>query len=298
MGLSLEGVTKRYGQKTAVDNLSFSIEQPGVFGLLGTNGAGKTTTIRMILGILSKDSGSIKWNGRPVSRETVSFGYLPEERGLYPKIKIGEQLLYFAGLRGIGKQKAAQILNYWYDRLDVGKYRSNTPEQLSKGNQQKIQLITALLHDPDLLILDEPMSGLDPVNTDLFTGVINELAEKGKTIVMSSHQMASVEQFCRDILILVDGKTVLSGNLRDIKHSYGRTNLYIGCESDIMPAAEALGITLVRRAADGYELKIPSEDSAYALLQQLLKNDVKPDKFEIREPSLHEIFIEKAGAGK
>jgi ABC-type uncharacterized transport system, ATPase component len=294
-GLLVENVTKRYGSKTAVDGLSFRLDQPGVFGLLGTNGAGKTTTIRMILGILEKDSGGITWNGRKVARESVQFGYLPEERGLYPQVKVMDQLCYFASLRGISGEKARKAVNYWLGRLGAVKYADMPAERLSKGNQQKIQLVTAILHDPDLIVMDEPTSGLDPVNADLFKSVILELVEKGKYIVLSSHQMESVEEYCRDILLLVDGKTVLSGNLREIKRGYGRTNLFLGCEDDVMPHAAPLGITLVNRSAVGFELKIPSDESAYALLQKLLELRVPFDKFEIREPTLHEIFIEKAG---
>jgi ABC-2 type transport system ATP-binding protein len=298
MGLLVSNVSKRFGQHTVVDSLSFSLEEPGVFGLLGTNGAGKTTTIRMILGILEKDGGSIEWNGGAVTRESVSFGYLPEERGLYPKIKVGEQLMYFAGLRGMDRHQTQNVLHYWYDRLEVAKYVNMQAEQLSKGNQQKIQLITAILHDPDLLILDEPLSGLDPVNAELFKGVINELVQKGKYIVMSSHQMSAVEEYCRDILILVDGKTVLSGNLRAIKRGYGKSNLYIGCEEDITAVAQAYEIKLLRRTAEGFEFKITSPGSAYTLVSALLTKGVQIDKFEIREPSLNEIFIEKAGESR
>lgn len=295
MGLKVSNVSKRFGSKTAVDNLSFTLDQPGVFGLLGTNGAGKTTTIRMILGILEKDSGSITWNEKAVKRENVRFGYLPEERGLYPQIKICDQLYYFASLRGISKSKSAQTIEYWMKRLNVMKYIDMRAEQLSKGNQQKIQLILSILHDPDLIIMDEPLSGLDPVNADLFKSIILELVGKGKYIVMSSHQMESVEEFCRDILLLVDGKTVLSGNLREIKHSYGRNNLFIGCEADITPYAYELGMTLVKRSATGFEFHIKSEESAYTLIKKLLDNGIQIDKFEIREPTLHEIFIDKAG---
>jgi ABC-2 type transport system ATP-binding protein len=298
MGLAVNNVSKRFGSKTAVNNLSFTLEKPGVFGLLGTNGAGKTTTIRMILGILDKDEGSITWDGRPVIRESVSFGYLPEERGLYPQTRVREQLYYFARLRGLYGAAAKKTVDYWLRRLEVIKYADMPAEQLSKGNQQKVQFITSILHNPDLVIMDEPLSGLDPVNADLFKSVILELVENGKYIVMSSHQMESVEEYCRDILLLIDGETVLAGNLRDIKRSYGRTNLYIGCDFDIMPEATVLGIKLVNRTASGFELRIPSDDSAYTLLKKLLDANVAIDKFEIREPTLHEIFIEKAGERK
>ncbi len=298
MPLVVSNVVKNFGQKTAVDNISFSINKPGVFGLLGTNGAGKTTTIRMILGILSKDSGIIEWDGKPVKRENVRFGYLPEERGIYPKAKVGEQLVYFASLRGLDGKTARKSMKFWLDRLAVTEYENTVAEQLSKGNQQKIQLIATLIHDPELIILDEPFSGLDPVNTDLFKGVIYELIDKGRYIIMSSHQMQAVEEYCHEILILKDGKTIISGNLKDIKRGYGRTNLSISCEEEIGHLAKEEGIVTENRKAAGYEFRIKSDDQAYRLLEKIIKSNIRLDKFEIREPSLHEIFVEKVGENK
>ena len=295
MALVISDVVKRYGDNIAVDNISFEIEKPGVFGLLGTNGAGKTTTIRMILGILAKDSGIITWDGKPITRETVNFGYLPEERGLYPKAKVAEQLIYFAKLRGLDGKTAKKAAEHWFERLDVAQYANKIAEHLSKGNQQKIQLISALIHDPELIILDEPFSGLDPINTDLFKSVINELVGKGKFIIMSSHQMQSVEEYCQEILILKDGKTILKGNLKEIKNGYGRTNLAINCNESIDDLIHEEGIHITSKNATGYELKIKTENQAYSLLEKMLQQKYKLDKFEIREPSLHEIFIEKVG---
>ena len=295
MALDISSVVKKFGEKTAVDNISFKIEKPGVFGLLGTNGAGKTTTIRMILGILEKDSGSISWNGRPVTRESVKFGYLPEERGLYPKAKIVEQLSYFGKLRGMDGKSVKKAISYWFDRLKVSEYSNSTAEQLSKGNQQKIQLITALLHDPELIILDEPLSGLDPVNTDLFKSVIYELVERDKYIIMSSHQMQSVEEYCQDLVLLKDGQTILKGNLKEIKAGYGRTNLTVNTQEEIDALIKDGGINLISKNANGYELKIKSDEQAYNLLDKMMQSKIRLDKFEIREPSLHEIFIEKVG---
>ncbi|MBU3144007.1 ABC transporter ATP-binding protein [Clostridium sp. CF012] len=295
MALDVSNLVKNFGEKIAVDNISFKIEKPGVFGLLGTNGAGKTTTIRMILGILEKDSGIIQWNGSPVTRETVKFGYLPEERGLYPKAKIVEQLSYFGKLRGMDRVSVKKAISYWFDRLKVSEYSNSTAEQLSKGNQQKIQLITALLHDPELIILDEPLSGLDPVNTDLFKSVIYELVEKGKYIVMSSHQMQSVEEYCEDLIILKDGQTILNGNLKKIKAGYGRTNLTVNCQEEIDALIKEQNINVISKTASGYEFKIKSDEEAYSLLEKIIASKIRLDKFEIREPSLHEIFIEKVG---
>jgi ABC-2 type transport system ATP-binding protein len=295
VALDVSNLVKNFGEKTAVDNISFKIEKPGVFGLLGTNGAGKTTTIRMILGILEKDGGSIQWNGKPVTRESVKFGYLPEERGLYPKAKIVEQLSYFGKLRGMDRASVKKTINYWFDRLKVSEYSNSTAEQLSKGNQQKIQLITALLHDPELIILDEPLSGLDPVNADLFKSVIYELVEKKKFIIMSSHQMQSIEEYCQDLIILKNGQTVLKGNLKEIKAGYGRTNLTVNCLEEIDTLIKAQGINLISKTATGYEFKIKSDEEAYTLLEKMISSKIRLDKFEIREPSLHEIFIEKVG---
>ena len=295
MALNVSSVIKKFGDKIALDNISFKIEKPGVFGLLGTNGAGKTTTIRMILGILEKDGGAISWNGSPVTRESVRFGYLPEERGLYPKAKIVDQLSYFGKLRGMDGTSVKKAINYWFDRLKVSEYSNSTAEQLSKGNQQKIQLITALLHDPELIVLDEPLSGLDPVNADLFKSVIYELVEKGKFIIMSSHHMESIEDYCEDLIILKNGKTVLNGNLKQIKAGYGRTNLTLNTQDDIDLLIKEQAITLISKNATGYELKIKSDDQAYSLLEKIIASKIRLDKFEIREPSLHEIFIEKVG---
>ncbi|OJU09916.1 MAG: ABC transporter ATP-binding protein [Clostridiales bacterium 43-6] len=295
MSLSVKNATKRFGSKTAVDKICFNFDKPGVFGLLGTNGAGKTTTIRLILGILARDEGEILWNGKPVSREDTKFGYLPEERGIYPKAKVEDQLIYFGKLKGMSTAGAKKQVNYWLERLGAAEYKNRIAEQLSKGNQQKIQLIAALINDPELLVLDEPFSGLDPVNTDLFKGVIKELIDNNKYIIMSSHQMSTVEEYCKDILILHNGLTVLSGNLKEIKAGYGRTNLSIECSADMIPLAEKEGIVLKEKTPFGYEFTIQEDSQAFRLLSAMLQNKYLPDKFEIREPSLHEIFVEKVG---
>ena len=233
MGLKVKNVSKNYGDKLAVDNISFEMSKPGVFGLLGTNGAGKTTTIRMILGILKKDSGEITWNEKTVERKNVNFGYLPEERGIYPKTKIYDQLIYFAELKGMKKEEACKEIDYWLGRLKVDEYKNMQAEKLSKGNQQKIQFITAILNNPELIVLDEPFSGLDPVNTELLKEVMVELEKKGKYIIMSSHQMSSIEEFCSDIVIINRGKTVLKGNLKEIKNSYPAKKLELSVKQDV-----------------------------------------------------------------
>ncbi len=296
MGLVVRNVSKSFGERKAVDALSFEMREPGVFGLIGTNGAGKTTTIRMILGVADADEGEILWNGGPLNRHTVRFGYMPEERGIYPKVKVHEQLVYFGELRGMKRADAAASADKWLERLGVTEYRNLTAEKLSKGNQQKIQLIATVLHDPELIFLDEPFSGLDPVNVDTFKGVIAELIADGRYIVMSTHQMTTVEEYCRDLLILDRGRTVLSGNLREIKAGYGHTNLSVVCAADILPMAERHGLRLLERTADGYEFKMEGDAMAQALLTEMVQSGLFPERYEIREPSMHEIFVEKVGA--
>ena len=295
MGLIVKNVNKNFGAKKVVDDISFQIDKPGVYGLLGTNGAGKTTTIRMILGILKKDSGEITWNGKEVQRKHVNFGYLPEERGVYPKTKIHDQLMYFARLKGMEKEKAEESLQYWAKKLEVDQYLQMTPEKLSKGNQQKVQFVTAILHNPELLVLDEPFSGLDPVNTELLKNVIIELIQKGTYIIMSSHQMYSIEEFASDILILNKGKTVLQGNLKEIKEEYAANKLSLSTNENVDEIIQKAGLTIYHSKDNDYTINLSNEEDGYRLFDLLSKNHVKVDKFEIMKPSLHDIFIEKVG---
>ena len=307
MSFIVKDLTKKYGEKTVVDHLSFSLDKPGVYALLGTNGAGKTTSIRMILGMLAKDGGEVLWNQKALDPMNMNVGYLAEERGLYPKYALMDQLLYFSKLKGVSKETAKERIAYWAKRLEVEEYlypagskrkkteKPKTAEQLSKGNQQKIQLMAALLSEPELLILDEPLSGLDPVNTDLFKNIIREELDKGKYLIMSSHQMATIEEFCEDITILNRGKTVLSGNLNEIKKSYGRVNMFVKCDNEFDDVIERHGLPVVNDTPDGKQLKVTGEDQALLFLSDLLKENKNVIRFELREPSLHEIFIEKAG---
>ncbi len=295
MGLTIKNVNKSYGDKKVVDNINLEINKPGVYGLLGTNGAGKTTTIRMLLGILKKDSGEINWKGKEVKRKHVNFGYLPEERGVYPKVNVYTQLMYFAKLKGMKEEKADEAIRYWMKRLEVEEYINMTAEKLSKGNQQKIQFITAVVHDPELIVLDEPFSGLDPVNTEIIRNVILELIKKGKYIIMSAHQMSVVEEFCTDILILNKGKTVLQGNLKQIKESYKANKLYISTKQDIKQYIKEQNLNIHLEKDNEYEIDIKEEEQGYKLFNELAKNNIKVEKFEIKKPSLHDIFIEKVG---
>ena len=295
MGLKLEMVSKRFVGKQAVDNISFEVDKPGVFGLLGTNGAGKTTTIRMLLGIIKKDTGEITWNGKPVERKTVNFGYLPEERGVYPKTKIYDQLMYFAELKGMNKSDADTEIKKWAKVLKVEEYLPMPAEKLSKGNQQKIQFMTSIIHNPELIVLDEPFSGLDPVNTEILKNVIIDLVKQGKYIIMSSHQMASIEEFCTDILILNKGKTVLKGNLKEIKNTYKANRLEISTDKNIDEYIKEFNMIIEFSKNNEYSIKIDSEEKAHELLEKLVSEKVSINKFEIKKPTLNDIFIEKVG---
>ena len=305
--LEVKNLTKQYGEKVVVDNLSFSISEPGVYALLGTNGAGKTTSIRMILGMLAKNGGEVLWNGKPFTAAGMNVGYLAEERGLYPKYSLLDQLLYFASLKKVPKKVAMDRIKYWAERLQVeedifppktvkGKAaKANRADQLSKGNQQKVQLMAALISEPEFLILDEPLSGLDPVNTDLFKGIIREEIAKNKYLIMSSHQMPTIEEFCTDITIMNRGQAVLQGNLNEIKKSYGRVNLFVKSDSEIAPYIQKFGIQIVEKLPSEYHLKVTDERQAREFLASMMQDNVPLVKFELREPSLHEIFVEKVG---
>lgn len=307
MSLSVRNLTKKYGDKVVVDNLSFEISQPGVYALLGTNGAGKTTTLRIILGMLASDGGEVLWKGKPLDAVRNNVGYLAEERGLYPKYSLLDQLMYFAQLRNVPKKTAKERIEYWAGRLLVTEYlfppkikgmkpsKANRADQLSKGNQQKIQLMAALISDPELIILDEPLSGLDPVNTDLFKSIIREEIAKDKYLIMSSHQMPTIEEFCKDITILDRGKAILQGDLNVIKRSYGRVNLFVKSDADIASYVSSFGLLVVNKTPSEYHLKVHGENQAMEFLAKLIADGIPVVKFELREPSLHEIFIEKVG---
>lgn len=292
--LVLKNVSKSFGGKKVVDQISFTLERPGVYGLLGTNGAGKTTTIRMLLGIITKDSGEITWNSQPVDRKKVNFGYLPEERGVYPKVKVFEQLMYFAELKGMTKVDASAAIQKWAKTLKVEEYLDQTAEKLSKGNQQKVQFLTAVIHNPDLIVLDEPFSGLDPVNTEIIKNVIVDLVRQGKFIIMSAHQMPTIEEFCNDILILNRGKTVLQGNLKAIKAEYPANRITINTSDNIDKFLKKF--TIENQTDSNYIIKIKDEQSAQNLLHDLVEANINLNKFEIMKPTLNDIFIEKVGA--
>ena len=307
MSLEVKNLVKKYGDKTVVNNLSFKMETPGVYALLGTNGAGKTTTLRIMLGMLAFDSGEVLWNEKPLDPMKVNLGYLAEERGLYPKYTLIDQLLYFAKLKNVPKEEAKKRIRYWAQRLEVEEYiyaeakakgkkpKEKTADQLSKGNQQKIQLMAALLSEPELIVLDEPLSGLDPVNSDLFKSIIKELMEKDVYLIMSSHQMETIEEFSSNITILNRGNAVLQGDLNQIKKSYGRVNMIVKCDDDIEEYIKLFDLNVVKRTPDGYHIKVTGEQQAMQFLAKLTQQQVSVVRFELREPSLHEIFVEKVG---
>ncbi|MDW0111050.1 ABC transporter ATP-binding protein [Sporosarcina aquimarina] len=295
MSLQIEHVTKRFGDFTAVDDLSLTVDKGTMYGFLGANGAGKTTTFRMILGLLTPNEGHITWNGKPISYATSpQIGYLPEERGLYPKMKVEEQLLFLAELRGMKRADAKKEIGGWLDRFEVPQYLNKKVEELSKGNQQKIQVIAALLHKPKLLILDEPFSGLDPVNVEMLKKAILDIRNSGATIVFSSHRMDHVEELCEQFSIVDHGKQVVSGTLKDVKRSFGKLNVRIRSDYPLDSLTDISGVTAVNPTVEGAVYQIETEETAERLLAEALKSG-PVRQFEIEEPTLQDIFIAKVG---
>lgn len=296
MGLQLENVTKRFGNFTAVDHLSIEIPEREMFGFLGANGAGKTTTFRMILGLLDVTKGRIHWNGKKISYDNSDMiGYLPEERGLYPKMKVQDQLMYLARLRGMQKQDILKQIDYWLERFKVPDYKAKKVEELSKGNQQKIQFIASVIHKPKLLILDEPFSGLDPVNVELLKEAVVDLKNEGTSIVFSSHRMEHVEELCEHLCIMHHGKPVVHGSLKDIKRSFGKKNVIVHADFDISYLSSLPGVTKSKQTMEGLHLQVEGEAISQKILDSIAgKGFVR--KFVLEEPSLNDIFIEKVGA--
>lgn len=293
MSLHLENVTKRFGDYTAVDQLNLSVDEGTMYGFLGANGAGKTTTFRMILGLLTANEGNISWRGQKVSYATSpEIGYLPEERGLYPKMKVMEQLIFLGRLRGMSKSEAKLAASNWLEKMEVPHYAAKKVEELSKGNQQKIQVIASLIHNPKLLILDEPFSGLDPVNVEMLKRAILEFRNSGATILFSSHRMDHVEELCEQLSIIDKGKQVVSGSLREVKRSFGKQNVRIHSASDLTSLAQIAGVENVQSSIEGAVYQVEREEVAHALLEAALQ--LGPVRhFAIEEPSLQDIFIEK-----
>ena len=276
--------------------MSLRAESGKAFGMLGRNGAGKTTSIRIMMDVFPADSGEVLFDGRPIDYDKVGFGYLPEERGLYPKKKIIEQLVYFAELKGMKKSDAVKEIDYWLDRLDMKKYRNKRLDTLSKGNQQKIQLITALAHNPEIVILDEPFSGLDPVNAMLLKDVVKETIQKGKIVLFSSHQMNYIEEFCDNIAIINGGEVVLTGDLHEIKHNYPRNRLVVRSVQDSEIAAE-YGEMCSRGESGELIITLKAPDEKKAVMKNITdKYDV--DEIKVYEPALNDIFVEYTSDNK
>lgn len=295
MTLILDNVTKRFGSFTAVDHINFTIPEKQIFGFLGANGAGKTTTFRMILGLIDASEGSITWNGKPIDYSvSPMIGYLPEERGLYPKLKVSDQIVYLAELRNMKKADTLKELDYWLDRFKIPDYKNKKVEELSKGNQQKIQFIASIIHKPKLLIMDEPFSGLDPVNVDLLKDAVLDLKNSGTTIIFSSHRMEHAEELCENLCIMHRGKPAVQGSLKDVKRSFGKKNLVIHSDLNMDYLADFTGVHKLRNTSEGVRLQIEDEAVAESIQKDLFtKGFVR--KFELEEPTLHDIFVEKVG---
>lgn len=293
--LIVENVSKQYGDKTAVNSIRLRVKQGEIYGLLGANGAGKTTTMRMVLGLIYPDQGTIEWKGQGYRDALRSLmGYLPEERGLYPKVKISEQITYLAELRGMKRSAADRSLKDWLERFEVSDYYNRRVEELSKGNQQKIQFIAAVIHNPEILILDEAFSGLDPVNVELLKKTVKSLRDEGRTILFSSHRMDHVEELCENICILHRSNTILQGSLKEIKASFPKERVILETEAPIQGLAELPGVTSVNEGNHGYELRIDSPEAAQRILQLAMEQSAI-QRFQIMEPTLNEIFIQKVG---
>ena len=298
MSLIIDSVSKRFGDVQALDDVSLEIKPGEVFGFLGANGAGKTTAMRLVLDILRPDSGTITWNGTlnsEVPRDT--WGYLPEERGLYAKMNVLEQLVFFAKLHGVRGKAAQREVRDWLERFRIPEYAGRRAEQLSKGNQQKVQFIAAILHDPQVLLMDEPFTGLDPVNAALLKEAFLEMKDRGKTLVFSTHQMETVEELCQAIAILDRGRVVVGGAVRDVRRSTGRQVVRLAVDGD--PEVAWLGtldgVRVSRRGQDYTEAEVAPGHDPELVLQEALRRGCRVLHFEIADPSLEEIFIEHVG---
>ena len=299
MSLVADSITKRFGDVLALDAASFTVEPGRIFGLLGANGAGKTTSMRIVLDILRADSGRVTWHGTEnTALPRRTWGYLPEERGLYPRMKVGEQLRFFAALYGVPDADAEREITDWLDRFRIPDYLERKVEELSKGNQQKIQFIASILHDPDVLIMDEPFTGLDPVNVRLLKEAFLEMSERGKTLIFSTHQMETVEELCESIAIVDRGRVVISGAVRDVKRSMNRQVVRLATDSDGSVASwlsDLPGVTVAAERADYLELNVPADRDPETILRAALDRGERVTRFEISDPSLEEIFVEYVG---
>ena len=294
MVLELRNIDKSFGEKEVLKGVSFTAEGGKAFGLLGRNGAGKTTSIRIIMNVFPANGGEVLLDGKPIDYNKIGLGYLPEERGLYPKKPVIDQLAYFAELKGMGAKEAVRAVDYWLNRLGMTEYRNKRLDTLSKGNQQKIQLITALAHNPHIVILDEPFSGLDPVNAMLLKDVVKEQISQGKIVLFSSHQMAYIEEFCDSIAILSAGRVAISGDLIEIKRNYVRDKLVVST-TNLERIKSDLGKACTEREDGTLLIQLASPDEKQSMMKRLVENyDI--DEVKVFEPSLNDIFVEYAGA--
>ena len=298
MSLIVDNISKSFGAIHALDSVSFTVEPGRIFGLLGANGAGKTTAMRIVLDILRADGGSVTWNGRPnteVPRKT--WGYLPEERGLYLRMRVMEVLSFFASLYGVSQADATREVEDWLERFRIPEYRDRKVEELSKGNQQKIQFIAAILHNPDVLIMDEPFTGLDPVNVQLLKEAFLEMRDRGKTLIFSTHQMEQVEELCESIAIVDRGRVVVHGAVRDVKRDMGRrvVRLATADGGDAAWLEELDGVRIGRRREDYLELTVPTGTDPELILRSAIARGERVTRFEIADPSLEEVFIAHVG---
>ncbi len=305
MELNIRGIEKHFGEKEVLKDISLTAKSGAALGLLGRNGAGKTTTIRIVMGVFFPDKGEILYNGKPLDRKKVRIGYMPEERGLYPKKRIDEQLIYLAMLRGMNKADARQACDKWLDRMGMNEYKVKKLETLSKGNQQKIQLAATLMCNPQIIILDEPFSGLDPVNAMLLKDVIKEMIDGGAVVLFSSHQMNYIEEFCDSIAILNGGKIVLDGRITDIKHSYPRNKIAVTSSQieQIAPfvlqymSGEVLSAEPEKGVENTLLIRLQNPAAKTKLLQGLSDKGFDIDAFRVCEPSMNDIFVQYTEVG-
>ena len=299
MSLVLDGLGKRFGEVVALDGASFTVEPGTIFGLLGANGAGKTTAMRIVLDILRADSGRVTWMGTEnTALRRKTWGYLPEERGLYPKMKVGEQLRFFSALYGVPAETAQAEIIDWLERFRIPDYLDRKVEELSKGNQQKIQFIAAILHDPEVLIMDEPFTGLDPVNVRLLKEAFVAMRDRGKTLIFSTHQMETVEELCESIAIIDRGRVIVSGQVRDVKRAMGRQVVRLATDGNghgVDWLRDLPGVEVTAQRADYVELRVPADRDPETILRAALDRGDRVSRFEIAEPSLEEIFVEHVG---
>lgn len=291
--ISVRQVSKSYGDFVAVNNLSLEVEQGSIFGLLGPNGAGKSTTIRMIVNITMPDAGEIRLFDQPMSGKLQErVGYLPEDRGLYKKMKVGEQLVFFAELKGLSRAEAERRIDRWLERIEMTNWKQKKWEELSKGMQQKIQFVSTILHEPELVILDEPFSGLDPVSAGLLKEIVQELRQQNRTIIFSTHQMEQAEELCDEICLINRGQQILGGSVREIKRGFGWRYIAIDGERFEAALASHSAVGQIERRRDFTEVTLNDHDDPQALLQHLLTSGARINRFELVAPSLNEIFIE------